>query len=110
MEEISWQFMEMDKLKIRPSMRHKLQGILARHITYRKRIWEILRYIPEKTMLNCKGKKEEISENSPQIWVNRILAKSKYKTREKYKPILLNLFQQFWSTILSGITFICHWI
>ena len=38
MKEISWQFMEMDKLKIRPSMRHKLQGILARHITYRKRI------------------------------------------------------------------------
>ena len=38
MKEISWQFMEMDKLKIRPSMRHKLQGILARHITYRKKI------------------------------------------------------------------------
>ena len=38
MEEISWQFMEMDKLKIGPSMRHKLQGILARHITHSKRI------------------------------------------------------------------------
>ena len=38
MEEISWQFMEMDKLEIGPSMRHKLQGILARHITHSKRI------------------------------------------------------------------------